>query len=310
MPKNARKLKIVVTGGAGFIGSHIVDAYLAEGHRVSVIDSLSTGNPAYINPKAAFYKIDIRDGAALAAVMSKERPDVVNHQAAIASVTHTGDQNLEIYEVNTLGTINVLRAAAPFVKKFIFASSGGALYGKPRSLPARESETPSPISDYGFSKQLAEQAVIFSAKRTGIDYMILRPANVYGPRQNAGNEGGVVAIFTKLAREGAVPVIYRKEATRDYVAVSDVVKANILALSRGHKDAVHIGTGIETTNEGLFELISSEFEWNVRPSHKPARSGEIYRSCLDPKKAYKVLGWKPTVTLKHGVGLLKEQARS
>jgi UDP-glucose 4-epimerase len=300
-----KKLSILVTGGAGFVGSHIVDAYISAGHNVAIVDNLSTGNPANINPKAKFFNVDIRDLASLSAVFSEVKPDVVNHQAALASVTGSGSNPTETYEVNVNGTINVLLAAAPYIKKFIFASSGGALHAKPSRFPTSEKEKETPISAYGFSKKIAEEAVIFYARINGFDYTILRPANIFGSRQRSSSEGGVVAIFAKLAVEGAVPTIFGKKVTRDYVYVSDIASANVLALSKGKNEIVNLSTGKETSNYALYELIADIFSWKSLPKLEAARSGEVVRSCLSPLKAKKVLGWRPLVDLSKGISLLK-----
>lgn len=301
MPSRTLKKKILVTGGAGFIGSHVVDAYLALGHSVAIIDNFSTGSPANINPKARFYKVDVRDAAAVAAVMSKERPDIVNHQAAVASITLSTERPLETYEVNTLGTINVLIAAAPYIKKFIFASSGGAIYGRPKVMPTPETAPSAPVTAYGFSKELAEGAVRYYAAQYGFDYTIIRPSNVFGPRQSAYAEGGVFAIFSHLAKEQKVPTIYNKRATRDYVFVGDLVKAYVLSLTKGRKEIINISTGKETTNEQVYQTLKKAFGWTASPLYKPARPGEVARSCLSFAKAKKVLGWKPETTLMQGI---------
>ncbi len=300
-----KKLKILVTGGAGFIGSHVVDAYISAGHSVSVIDNLSTGNPANVHPKARFYKVDIRDSAGVAAVFSREKPEIVNHQAALASVTLSLKRPLETYEVNTLGTINLLLASAPYIKKFIFASSGGAIYGQPKKIPTTEQELPSPISAYGFSKQLAEDAVRFYAGQLGFEYIILRPSNVFGPRQNNGGEGGIFAIFTALAATGSQPTIYRKESTRDYVYVTDIAKANLLATTKAKNETLHISSARQTSNQQVYEIIAKEFDWQKKPIYQAARPGEIARSALSAVKAEKMLGWQPTVSIPQGVKNMK-----
>lgn len=301
-----KKLSILVTGGAGFVGSHVVDAYIAAGHTVSIVDNLSTGNPANINPKARFFNVDIRDFAALCAVCAEVKPDVVNHQAAQASVLASGGNPTDTYEVNVLGTINMLIAAAPFVKKFIFASSGGALHAQPSRLPASEKEKETPISAYGFSKKLGEEAVVFYAGLFGFDYTILRPANIFGPRQSAGTEGGVVAIFTRLLKENKQATIYGKNATRDYVFVADIATANVLALSRGAGQIINLASGKETSTLDLYRLIASVFHSTAAPLFSKKRPGEIERSALSPRLARKVLGWSATTSLRDGIAQLQK----
>lgn len=297
-------MKILVTGGAGFIGSHIVDDYIKNGHRVFVIDNLSSGSKKNLNPKAKFYKADVRDASALGRIFKIEKPEVINHQAALVSVTASGKNPLETYEVNTLGTINLLIAGAPYIKKFIFASTGGAMYAKPKKFPASEEEKPTPISPYGFSKQLAEEAVIFYAKHLDFAFTILRYANVFGPRQNAHGESGVMAIFSLLASQGKKPIIYRKQTTRDYVYVGDIARANQLALSKGTSQIINIGSGKEVSNQEVYEAVAREFAWRELPTYKPARPGELLRSVLSPKKAKRLLGWQATTDVNTGLHLI------
>ena len=298
--------RILVTGGAGFIGSHIVDAYIAAGHHVAVIDDLSTGAMGNVNPAATFYKADIRDSAELERIMRIERPEVINHQAAIVSVTQSTQKPLETYEVNTLGTINLLIAGALFMKKFILASTGGAMYSKPKKFPAAENERPTPLSPYGFSKQLAEEAVAFYAGQGGFEYTVLRYSNVFGPRQNPHGESGVMAIFTMLAAVQKQPVIYRKQTTRDYVYVGDVARASLLALEKGSGQVINIGTSKEVTNQQVYDAVAKEFKWQRKPIYKPARPGELLRSALSNVKAKRLLGWQPRVSIKEGLRVIRE----
>lgn len=300
-----KKLSILVTGGAGFVGSHIVDAYVAAGHNVAIVDNLSTGNPAYINPKARFFNVDVRDFSSLCAVFEEFKPDVVNHQAALASVVGSTSKPTETYDVNTIGTINTLIAAAPFVKRFIFASSGGALHGAPTQFPPSEEVPVTPLSTYGFSKKLAEDAVIFYAGIYGFEYVILRPANIYGPRQNAGAEGGVVAIFAKLATLNKPATIYGQKTTRDYVFVSDIARANVLALAKGKNSIFHLATSKEISNKEVQQAIAQAFHWQAKPLIEKARAGEVRRSALSAKKAERILGWRPEVSFSQGIALLK-----
>ncbi len=292
--------KIIVTGGAGFIGSHIVDAYIAAGHSVAIIDNLSTGSKANLNPKARFYEADILDAQELNRIFALEKPEVVNHQAAITSVLHS-----DVAKVNEEGTAAVLVAAAPYIKKFIFASSGGALNANPKKIPTTEDETPTPISEYGRSKLAGENFVKEAAKKYNFLYTILRPSNVYGPRQNSHGEGGIVAIFTHLALENKQPTIYQKDATRDYVYVSDVARANLLVLDDTRNETYNLATAIETPNQAVFEKVAAVFNWNQRPIYKNARPGEVFRSCLSPVKAADMLTWQPAVPFLKGITLIK-----
>jgi UDP-glucose 4-epimerase len=296
-----KPLRIAVTGGAGFIGSHVADAYLSQGHHVVVIDDLSTGSRSNVPRAATFYKADIRDAREMNRIMAAFRPDVVNHQAAIVSVTSSTQKPLLTYEVNTLGTINLLIAAAPYIKKFILASTGGAMYSHPAKFPAAETESPTPLSPYGFSKQLAEEAVAFYAGQAGFDFTVLRYSNVFGPRQNPHGESGVMAIFSTLAAAGKKPTIYRRQTTRDYVYVGDVALANVAALTKGSGQTINIATGRETSNQQVYEAVAREFGWKQKPVYKPARPGELQRSCLAVAKANKVLNWKAQVGIADGL---------
>ncbi len=295
------KQRIIVTGGAGFIGSHIVDHYLAAGHHVAVIDNLATGTLSNVNPSATFYKADIRDALELKRILAIEKPSIINHQAAVVSVTQSTQRPLETYEVNTLGTINLLLAGAPFIKKFILASTGGAMHANPKKWPADELEQPTPISPYGFSKQLAEEAVVFYSKQNGFQYTVLRYSNVFGPRQNPHGESGVMAIFSTLAAEGRRPTIYRKQTTRDYVYVTDAAQANLIALKRGGGEVINISSGLETTNLAVYEAVAKEFDWKEKPEYQSARSGELLRSVLSNAKAKRILGWQPKVSIPAGL---------
>ena len=293
-------MKILVTGGAGFIASHIVDAYIKAGHKVVVIDNLSTGNLRNLNKKAIFYRVDIRDSERVNAIMKKERPEVINHHAAFISVSESARDPLSAYDANVLGTINLL-VNAKGVKKFIFASTGGALYAGGQKLPATENSRIAPPSPYGMSKYLAEEAIKMYAGQLGFSYTILRYSNVYGPRQNPHGEAGVVAIFSERMIAGQPVTIYNAKATRDYVFVGDVVSANGKSLTRGAGETMNIGTGKETTNKMLFETMALATAYRGKPSVKPARPGELSRSCLSASHASKKLGWKPEVALRDGI---------
>lgn len=296
-------MKILVTGGAGFIASHVVDAYVKAGHRVVVVDNLATGSRKNLNPKARFYKADIRDAKKIDEVFKKERPDAVNHHAAIAVVVESLRNPLPTLDVNVTGTINLLLAGGKYkVKKFIFASTGGAMYGNFKTIPASETAEPMPLSPYGLSKRLGELAIAFYAEMYGFDYFIFRYANVYGPRQNPNGEAGVVAIFGKLMRMGKQPIIYGDGTkTRDYVFVEDIARANLLALKKGHEEIVNIGWGKEVSDKKIFETIAHYAGYRGKPKYAPYRKGELYRSAITNTKANKTLGWKPKVKFEEGV---------
>jgi UDP-glucose 4-epimerase len=300
-------MKIIVTGGAGFIASHVADAYIKAGHRVVVIDNLSKGFRRNVNPKATFYKADITDLAAMEKIFKKERPEMVNHHAAIAEVSRSLRDPIPTLTTNALGTVNVLLAFGNHGRggarrKFIFASTGGAMYGDPKHLPVDERTATDPLSPYGLSKKLAEDAIMFYAKYFGFEYFIFRYANIFGPRQNPHGEAGIVAIFGELMKAGTTPTIFGDGTkARDYVYVSDVAAANLAALRRGKNVTVNIGRGKVITDREMFEAIAEAMEFEGEPKFAPYRKGEIYRISLDAAKARRILGWKPKMEFKKGV---------
>ncbi|OGM93282.1 hypothetical protein A2333_02805 [Candidatus Wolfebacteria bacterium RIFOXYB2_FULL_49_7] len=299
-----QKEKILVTGGAGFIASHIVDAYLAKGYSVVIVDDLSKGFKKNLNPKAKFYKTDITDLAALRRVFRKERPDIVNHHAAIAVVAESMRDPIPTMESNVIGTTNVLVAAGEAgVKKVLFASSA-AVYGDPKRLPIREHAPTRPISPYGLSKLLGEETIKFYALMFGFDYLIFRYANVYGPRQNAKGEGGVVAIFSDLMRQGKQATIFGDgKKTRDYVYVEDIVKANVLGLAKGADEIINISRGVEVSDRTVYDTIATNLRYDGVPLYAPHREGDIVRSVLCASRAAEVIGWKPDIDFKKGIAL-------
>ncbi len=304
-------MKIIVTGGAGFIGSHIVDAYIKAGHKVVVIDNLLTGFRKNLNKKAKFYKADIRDSATILRIFKKERPEVVNHHAAIAEVAKSLRDPLPTLEVNVLGTANLLNNFGKYgrgARRFIFASTGGAIYGEPKNLPASEKTPVNPLSPYGLSKKLGEDLIEYYAKQHDFEFVIFRYSNVYGPRQNPKGEAGVVAIFGGLMRLKQRPIIFGDGSkTRDYVFVSDVVHANMLALQKGTGKRMNIGRGERVSDRDIFDAVSSELRYSDKPIYKPFRKGEVRHISLDAKLAKKTIGWQPQVNL--GAGIRKALSR-
>ena len=294
--------KVLVTGGAGFIASHIVDRYISEGYDVAVIDDLSSGRIENLNPKASFHKIDIRDKG-ISAVFEKEKPDIVNHHAAQMDVRRSVADPAFDAEVNILGMLNLLENSIKFgAKKFIFASSGGAVYGEQVTFPATESHPTNPLSPYGISKLAGEKYLFYYKETYRLDYVALRYANVYGPRQNPHGEAGVVAIFTTRLLKREQPVINGDgKQTRDYVYVKDVVEANWQATVRNFCGPVNIGTGIETDVNELFSELVKLTESKAEEVHGPAKAGEQRRSVIDNRKAGDALGWKPKVSLEEGL---------
>jgi len=307
-------MKILVTGGAGFIGSNVVDGYVREGHEVVVVDNLYTGRIGNLNPRARFYLLDVRSEE-LGKVFEIERPDIVNHHAAQMSVPASVEDPAFDADVNIMGLINLLQNSVRYgTRKFIFISSGGAIYGEKEEVPISEADEPLPLSPYAVTKLTSESYLRFYRHQYGLDYTVLRYANIYGPRQVPHAEAGVVSIFINMLRNGEVPVIYHYPEepdgmTRDYCYVGDVVRANILALDKGSGEALNIGTSQETTTGELYrtilELMRSRGHAKDAvfdtPKKGSARSGDLRRSALKIEKAGKVLGWQPEYDLRQGL---------
>jgi len=300
-------LNILVTGGAGFIASHIVDAYIADGHKVIIVDNLSTGFMENINPQAKFYQLDIRSEK-LEDVFQKEKIDVVNHLAAQMDVRRSVSDPKFDASVNVVGGLNLFESAKKHrVKKIIFSSTGGAIYGEQDYFPADEEHPTRPLSPYGITKLCTEKYLYFYNAVYGMNYVILRYANIYGPRQNPHGEAGVVAIFCNKMLKGEQPVINGDgKQTRDYTFVGDVVKANIAALHYNGSNIYNIGTGIETDVNKLFLEIRTHLNPTCPEQHAPAKAGEQQRSVISSKKIESDLGWKPTVQLEEGLRLTAE----
>ena len=296
-------MRILVTGGAGFIGSHVADGYLASGHEVAVLDNLSTGFRRNVPAAARFYEADIRDQDALRRIMKEFAPDVVNHHAAQMDVRKSLDDPVFDADCNILGSLKLLiESQRAGVRRIIYASTGGAMYGEPQSLPVEESHPVAPECAYGVSKHTVEHYLELYRRLYGLTYVVLRYPNVYGPRQNPHGEAGVNAIFIRLMLEGKTPVIFGDgEQVRDYVYVSDIVEANRLALDRGDNDAFHIGSGRGTSVNDLYRELSAILEWSRPATFSAARAGEIQRVYLNAQKADRILGWRPTVPVAEGL---------
>jgi UDP-glucose 4-epimerase len=303
-------LKILVTGGAGFIGSNLVDALIGLGHDVVVIDNLSSGLRRNLNPKARFYEIDIRDKK-LSEVFEREKPDTVDHHAAQIDVRKSGEDPIADAEANILGSLNLISNCVRFgVKRVVYASTGGAIYGDPQYLPADENHPINPISQYGVSKHTVEHYLHLYSVVNGLNYVILRYSNVYGPRQNPYGEAGVVAIFAIQMLTGKQPTIFGPgDKTRDYAHVFDIVKANIVALDKGKNAIYNIGTGVETSDQEIFDTLAGVLGYKGKPIYAPVRKGEVYRIALDCGKARKELGWSPELSLKQGIAQTAEYYR-
>jgi UDP-glucose 4-epimerase len=303
-------VKIVVTGGAGFIGSNIVDAYLERDHEVHVLDDLSTGQAANVNTKATLHQIDIADKEA-ARLIEQIKPDVLCHHAAQMDVRRSVADPTFDARVNILGFINLLEACKDAgAKKVIFASSGGAVYGEQEAFPAAEDHATRPASPYGVSKRAGELYLSYYRQAFNLPYIALRYANVYGPRQSTKGEAGVVAIFISLLLAGEAPVINGDGLqTRDYVYVGDVVAANLAALDASFVGEINIGTGIETDVVAIFQHLRQSLGSDIDARHGPAKTGEQRRSCIDAKRAAKILGWRAETPLAQGLQRTAEYYR-
>ena len=307
-------MKILVTGGAGFIGSNVVDGYIQAGHEVLILDNLYTGKRANVNPQARFYELDIRSPDA-AQVVLEEQPDILNHHAAQMSVPASVSDPRFDADVNIRGFLNLLEAAVKSdVKKIIFISSGGAIYGEAVEYPTSEAYSPKPLSPYAITKYSSEHYLAYYRHQYGLDYTTLRYANVYGPRQIPHGEAGVVAIFMNNLIEGARSMLNHfpddaRGMVRDYCFVGDVVRANLAALDRGSGDFFNIGTGQGTKTGDLYEKIFYAMKETGRivseeifeMKKQLARPGDLKKSCLTIQKAADTLGWKPKVELNAGI---------
>ncbi|MDZ7315004.1 MAG: SDR family oxidoreductase [candidate division KSB1 bacterium] len=295
-------MKILVTGGAGFIGSHVVDAYLRLGHEVVVIDNLSTGRKSNLNPSARFIQADICD-LQLAELFTAERFDLVNHHAAQMDVRLSVADPIFDAQTNIIGTLNILQnCIRTGVKKVIFASSGGVVYGEQDYFPADENHPQRPYCPYGVAKLTGEKYLFFYRLTYGLQYTAFRYANVYGPRQNPHGEAGVVAIFLQKLLRGEQPIINGDGGqTRDFVYIDDVVAANIAALTDADGEILNIGTGIETSVNELYDLLMRLCDSKIAAKYGPAKAGEQRRSVLDVRRAAEVLGWRPRVSLEEGL---------
>lgn len=292
----------LVTGGAGFIGSHLVDRLLILGYRVVVIDNLSTGKLKNLNPAATFHHADITQPA-FADLFQQEQPSLVFHLAAQTSVSRSTRHPVKDGETNALGTLRVLEAARRGgIEKFIYSCTGGALYGEPETNPCVDDHPIAPLSPYGMSKYVGELYLQLYRRMYRLNYTSLRYGNVYGPRQDPHGEAGVVAIFTQAMLEGRPPEIFGDgNQERDFLCVDDVVEANICAIGRGDGLALNIGTGQKTSVNRIYELLRSIIGFRRAPSYGPARLGEVYQISLDNSGAVRELGWTPKVSLEDGL---------
>lgn len=296
-------MKILVTGGAGFIASNVVDAYIEAGHEVLVVDNLTTGKKSNLNPRAKFVKLDIRDKK-LNNTVDGFSPDVINHHAAQIDVRKSVTDPIYNAEVNELGTLNLLNAAvAAKVSKIIFSSTGGAIYGEVKPQDGADENHPQePISPYAITKRTAELYLYAYKVNHGLNYTVLRYGNVYGPRQDPLGEAGVIAIFCGKMKEGKIPTIYGDgQQLRDYVYVGDVAQANLLALEKGENQIFNVGTGQGTSVNELFAHLKDLLKFEQDVVYDKPRAGELIRSVLNCQKIKQKLAWQVKVDIKQGL---------
>ena len=309
----AYRRSALVTGGAGFIGSHLVDRLVDEGYRVTIVDDLTTGKLKNLNHDATFHHMSIAQPT-LSDLMERERPDLVFHLAAQSSVPKSVKDPIGDNEINVLGTLRLLEASRRAgVEKVIYSSTGGALYGEPEIVPCPDDAPVVPISPYGMSKYMGEQYLDFYSRQYRLNFTTLRYGNVYGPRQDPYGEAGVIAIFISAMLSGKRPRIFGDgNQTRDFVFVDDIVEANMAAIHRGHRTALNIATGELTSINQMYELLKAITGFRWEAEHGPARTGDVYRISLDCSRAQDELGWTPKTSLADGltrtVAFLREAA--
>lgn len=304
--------KILVTGGAGFIASHVVDLYIEKGYEVVVLDDLSSGHERNINPSAKFYKFDIRNPR-LIDIFEKEKPDFINHHAAQIDVRRSVSEPILDADINILGSINLLECARKFkIQRFIYISTGGAVYGEPAYLPCDESHPIKPICQYGASKHTVEHYLNMYQVNYGVDYTVLRYPNVYGPRQDPHGEAGVVAIFTgKMLSGEQVTINGDGKQTRDFTYVQDCALANLLAITVSHdSDIFNLGVGEPTSINEIYTKLVRYTDYNLPVNYGPAKLGETRHIYLDASKAQLILDWSPSTSLDDGLRKTVEYFKS
>ena len=305
-------MRILVTGGAGFIGSNVVDRFVALGHEVTVFDNLSSGRREFVPGAARLVVGDLTDAAAVERCVAEFRPEIVNHHAAQIDVRHSVDDPVFDARTNVLGGLSLLQSCTRHgVRKFIYASTGGALYGEGRTLPATEDHPINPESPYGVSKHTLEHYLYLWKLLHRLDYTVLRYPNVFGPRQNPHGEAGVNAIFIGLMLDGKRPRIFGTgDQVRDYLYVADVVEGNVLALDRASGEMLNLGTGVGTSVNDIVRELNVILGTGIEPIYEPARAGEVQRIYLDASRAAKSLGWKPRTSFREGLRQTVEWSRS
>ena len=305
-------MRAAVTGGAGFIGSHVVDRFIELGHEVRVFDDLSSGRREFVSAAAPLVIGDLADDAAVERCVAEFRPEIVDHHAAQIDVRHSVDDPVHDARTNILGGLALLRSCTRHgVKKFVYASTGGALYGEARFLPATEEHPVNPESPYGVSKHTLEHYLYLWKLLHGLDYTVLRYPNVYGPRQNPHGEAGVNAIFIGLMLHGKRPKIFGTgDAIRDYLYVGDVVEANVLALNRASGEMLNLGTGVGTSVNDIVRELNAILGTSLEAIHEAARPGEVQRITLDAARARAVLDWAPRTGFRAGLTKTVEWSRA
>ena len=305
-------MKIMVTGGAGFIGSNLVDSLIERGDEVLIVDNLSTGFRENLNPRAKFYQTDIRDAGEIKRIFDTERPKFIFHLAAQIDVRKSIENPVFDAECNILGSLNLmLEAVAQGVEKFIYISTGGAVYGEPLMLPLSEDHPVNPECNYGISKHAVEHYLYQYQLNFNLKYTVLRLPNVYGPRQNPLGEAGVNAIFIHEMLKGSTPTIFGDgEQLRDYVYVGDIVSACIAAMDKGDNEIYNIGSGFGTSVNKIYSELQEIIDFKFEPIYASPRKGEIYRIYLDASKAKEELGWQPEVPFGEGLERTVEWHRS
>lgn len=296
-------MKILVTGGAGFIASHVAEGYLRAGHEVVIADDLSTGKRENLPAAAKFLACDITDSTRTEEVLARERPEIVNHHAAQMDVRRSVREPLFDARVNILGALGLLELAVKYkVRKFLYASTGGASYGQVSTLPVDEGHTTAPICHYGVSKLTLERYLFLYRNLYGLDYTVMRYPNVYGPRQNPAGEAGVVAIFALQMLRRERPTIFGDGSkSRDYIFVDDIVKANLSLLEKGGGEILNLGRGEPVSDYRIFQLVSAATAYLGEPKYAPVRPGEVAHIALDARRAHRVAGWAPEVGLEDGI---------
>jgi UDP-glucose 4-epimerase len=297
-------MNILVTGGCGFIGSHLTDRLLEEGHKVSIIDNLSTGRIENLNERAVYYNLDIRDRENIKEVFEKEQPEIIFHLAAQINVRKSEEDPFLDTDININGSVNLIKnfLSVERRKKFIFASTGGAIYGETGTLPTPETEEPFPLSPYGISKLAVEKYLFYFSRFYNLKFTVLRYGNVYGPRQNPYSEAGVVAIFSTNILEKKTPVIFGNgEQTRDFIYIEDVVDANLIMLGNNVNGIFNVGTGIETSVNHIFDYIRKSSGLDLKKVYAEPRRGEVMRSCISPEKITRLTGWYSSIKIEDGI---------